>query len=168
MVTVVAKLGVFGVIVFIGVIVFRHSSVSAHLSEAWAMVRCDSLVQADLNLLLMEKRPRVVSCVGPSTRAVCQVETIEWRVPDGTDGDKPRQRTKTAPLGPWDCSRRHVPSGLAGLVMKTTLDGKAQGATNAALLRMVENASPRDKQLLAEVDSVGAVLSRRQALADAE
>jgi hypothetical protein len=167
-VTAIAKLGVFGVVVFIGVTVFRHTSVSAHLSEAWAMYRCDSRVQADLNLLLMERRPRVLSCVGPSTRAVCQVETIEWRAPRGTDSDRPRQSTKTAPLGPWDCSRRHVPPGLAGMVMKTLIDGKASGVPDSTLMRLVDNASPRDKQLLSERDSVAAVLSRRQALADAD
>ena len=166
--TAVAKVGVFCCIVFIGVAIFRGTSAPARLSEAWSMYRCPGRVQADLGVLLMEKSPKVRNCVGPAARAVCEVETVEWRAPCGTETPGPRRIVKTAPLGPWDCTRRHVPGGHAGLVMKVLIDGKMNGPMYSALLRTAASASPRDRQLIEERDSVRFLLSRRQALADAQ
>jgi hypothetical protein len=166
-VTAVAKVGVFCTIVLIGVVIFRGTSASTRLSDAWAMYKCPAMVQADLAVLLMEKDAKVRACEGPATRAVCQVETVEWRVSWGAAMDGPRRTVKSAPLGPWDCTRRHA-SGMSGMIMKTLLDAKADGAAPSAASRMAEHLSPRDRQMLGELDSIAALLNRRQALVDAQ
>ncbi len=157
-----AKVGVFCCVVFVGVIVFRGTSLSTRLSEQWAMRSCADLLQADLNVLLMTKNPKVVSCVGPATRAVCQVETTEAK---GVPGN-----VKTAPFGRWDCTRRHVPNGYVGMLMKLALDGRAAGQNmpmNPVLLK-VSGATPEDMKLFDEIDAVLSVLNARQATIDTQ
>jgi hypothetical protein len=129
---------------------------------------CADRVEDDLDVLLLEKDPNVRSCVGPATRAVCEVETVEWWAPCGDKTPGPRRIKKTAPLGPWDCTRRHVPSGKPGWVMKFLIDGKANGATYALLRREVDKASPADRKLIDEMGFVASLLNQRQALVDAQ
>ena len=158
----VAKVGVFCCVVFVGVVVFRGTSLSTRLSETWAMRHCSDLVQADLDVLLMTKNPKVLSCVGPAPRAVCQVETTEAKAEQGS--------VKTAPLGRWDCTRRHVPPGYVGTLMKLALDGRAAGQNmqmNPILLK-VAGATPADLKLFDELDAVATVLNARQATLDAQ
>jgi hypothetical protein len=161
----VAKVGVFCCIVFVGLVVFRGTSLSSRMSEAWAMRGCADRVQVDLDILLMQKAPKVRSCVGPAARAVCQVETTE----PATAG---RANVKTAPLGPWDCSRRHAPAGNAGLLMKALLDARAaSGRTGPAMspaLLQLAGASAEEQRMFEEIDAVASVLNARQALADAQ
>lgn len=156
----VAKVGVFCCVVFVGVLVFRGTSLSTRLSETWAMRSCADLLQADLNVLLMTKNPKVLSCVGPATRAVCQVETTESTAEQGN--------VKTAPLGRWDCTRRHVPPGYVGTLMKLALDGRAAGQNTPMnpLLLKVAGATPQDMKLFDEIDAVVTVLKARQATID--
>ena len=157
----VAKVGVFFCVVFVGVLVFRGTSLSTRLSETWAMRNCSDLLQADLDVLLMTKKPKVLSCIGPATRAVCQVETTESKADQGV---------KTAPLGRWDCTRRHVPAGYVGTLMKLVLDGRAAGQNmqmNPVLLK-VAGASSDDMKLFDEIDAVATVLNARQATIDTQ
>ena len=158
----VAKVGVFCCVVFVGVVVFRGTSLSTRLSETWAMRNCSELLQADLNVLMMTKNPKVLSCVGPATRAVCQVETTE-----STGG---QANVKTAPLSRWDCTRRHVPHGYVGMLLKATLDGRAAGQPaqmNPVLLKL-SGATPEDVKLFDEIDAVVSVLNARQATIDTQ
>jgi len=159
----VAKVGVFFCVVFVGVLVFRGTSLSTRLSETWAMRNCSDLLQADLSVLLPTKNPKVLSCVGPATRAVCQVETTESKVPGPGN-------VKTAPFGRWDCTRRHVPDGHVGMLLKLVLDGRAAG-TNMQMdpiLLKVAGASRDDMKLFDEIDAVATVLNARQATIDTQ
>jgi hypothetical protein len=158
----VAKVGVFCCVVFVGVVVFRGTSLSTRLSETWAMRNCTDLLQADLNVLLMTKKPKVLSCVGPATRAVCQVET--------TEAKGGQENVKTAPLGRWDCTRRHVPDGYVGTLMKLVMDGRAAGQNtqmNPVLLKLA-GATPQDTKLFDEIDAVASVLNARQTTIDTQ
>jgi len=165
-VTGVAKLGVFCCIVVVGVTVFRGSSLRARMAEAWAMRKCPDVLQEDLDILLMQKNPKVKGCVGPPARAVCQVQTTEVFAPCNP---KPGQRTikKTAPLGAWDCTRRHVPKGQAGLIMKMILDSRANGSVNATFRRAAAASSAEDRRLIDELDSLASLLDARQTTVEA-
>jgi len=159
-VTGVAKVGVFVCIVVIGVIVLRGTSLSTRLSEAWAMHGCVDAVRADLQTLLAEKKPKVVSCVGPAVRAVCQVETTE-------NGEGGASAVKTAPLSGWDCTRRHVPDGQGGMLMKMMIASRVNGASvNRRLLQIAAGVSTADMRLFDEMDAVARLLDTRQAIID--
>ena len=170
MVTGVAKVGLACCLLFVVVMVARRASLGARVSEAWAMHRCAGMLQDDLDVLLMEKSPKVRRCVGPAIRAVCEVETVEWRPPCGPDGKGQERIVRTAPLASWDCTRRHVPSGQAGLIMKVLLNSRTEGPKVPldALVRAVNKVSPRDRAMIEGLDTVASRLGTRQALIDAQ
>ena len=130
------------------------------------MHRCPELLHDDLDVVLGAKDPRVLSCVGPATRAVCQVETTEWRSQAGCGA--PRQQTivKTAPIGPWDCTRRHVPTGTAGTLMAMAISGRRARLSEAEFAQLLGRVSRHDKQLIADRGLVASLLSARQRLVD--
>ena len=162
--TAVGKVGFFCVAVFIVVTLVRRTSAWSSVSEAWAMRKCPHLVQEDVDHLLSGKDPHVLSCVGPATRAVCQVRTTEVWAP-ARCGQVPVEM-KTAPLGPWDCTRRQVPTGSAGALMMMMLSGHRAGLTDAELQQMLARLSSSDRQLIANRDFVASQLRARQTLAD--
>jgi hypothetical protein len=164
-ITTVSKVGFFCVAVFIVVTLVRRTSAWSSVSEAWAMRKCPEVLQDDLDVLLGGKSPRVLSCVGPAARAVCQVETTEVWVP-ARCGWTPSVM-KTAPIGPWNCTERHVPTGKGGTLMSIMIDRKA-GWSEAELQEMVGRLSRHDKQLIANRDTVVALLNARQRLVDAQ
>jgi len=127
-VTVVGKVGFFCVAVFIVVTLVRRTSAWSSVSETWAMHKCPDLLQDDLDVLLGDKDPHVLSCVGPAKRAICQVRTTELWAP-GRCGQVPVE-TKTVPLGPWDCTERQVPTGTAGVIMSMMLSGRMSAIWN--------------------------------------
>lgn len=168
MATTVCKIGFFCVAVFIVVTLVRRTTAWSRVSDAWAMHRCADLLRDDLDVLLGAKDPRVLSCVGPATRAVCQVETTEWRSPAACRGPKQQTIVKTAPIGPWDCTRRHVPTGSAGVLMSMAISGRKAGLSEEEFQALVERVSRRDKQLFADMGLVASLLSARQGLVDAQ
>ena len=166
--TTVFKVGFLCVAVFIIVTLVRRTSAWSRVSEAWAMRRCPDLLHDDLDVLLGAKDPRVLICVGPATRAVCQVETTEWRSPAVCGGPKQLTIVKTAPIGPWDCTKRHVPRGSAGVLMAMAISGRRGGLSEAEFQEYDERVSGHDKQLIANRNLVASLLSARQRLVDAQ
>jgi len=159
-VTVVGKVGLLCVIVFIGFTVFRRTSAGAQLSEAWSMHQCKHRLQEDLDVLLVEKSPEVMSCVGPAAMATCQVKTVEWFAP--CRSPKPNV-LKTAPLRSWDCTRRHVPEGHAGWVLYALVQGRPLNETERGLF---EEFTARNPRMFDEADNLASWLKARQALLD--
>jgi len=164
LVTAVGKFGVLCVAVFVAVTLVRRTSAWSSVSEAWAMHKCPVLVQDDLDVLLGNKDPHVLGCVGPATRAVCQVRTTEVWAP-ARCGQVPVE-VKTAPLGPWDCTKRKVPTGSGGALMSMLLSGKTAGLSSADLQTMLGRLSADDKELIANRDFVASLLNARQTLVD--
>ena len=163
-VTLVCKVGLFCVIVFIGLTVFRRTSAWSHLSDAWAMRACQHRVQADLDVLLWDKYPEVMSCVGPPVNATCQVKTTEQR---GAYSCRSIMREpdvkKTAPLRGWDCTRRHAPEGQAGWVMRAMVEKRPLNATERGIFAEY---TARDPRRFDEADTLASSLKVRQALID--
>jgi hypothetical protein len=166
--TVVCKVGLFGVAVFIVVTLVPRTSAWSSASEAWAMHRCPDLLHDDLDVVLGAKDPRVLGCVGPATRAVCQVETTEWRSPAVCGGPKQLTIVKTAPIGPWDCTKRHVPTGSAGVLMSMAISGHKSGLSEGEFQELLGRVSRHDKRLIADRDWVASLLNARQRLVDAQ
>jgi hypothetical protein len=164
LVTTVGKFGFFCVAVFLVVTLVRRTSAWSNVSEAWAMHKCPRLLQDDVDVLLSGKDPHVLSCVGPAKRAICQVQTTERWAP-ARCGWVPAE-IKTAPLGPWDCTRRQVPTGTAGVLMSMMLSGKMGGLSSEEFQEMLDRVSPDDKQLIANRDFLASLLAARQTLAD--
>jgi hypothetical protein len=108
-VTIVSKIGVGLVVVFIAVTVFRNTSPLAFLAERSAMRQCVANVEADLEGMIPGQQPTVTSCQGPVTNAVCVVETTVGGV------------RKTGPVRDWDCTRQHMPEGFGAEFSKTLL-----------------------------------------------
>ena len=164
LVTVVGKVGFFCVAVFIVVTLVRRTSAWSSVSERWAMRQCPDLLQDDLDVLLSGKDPHVLSCVGPAKRAICQVQTTERWAP-ARCGQIPVEK-KTAPLGPWDCTERQVPSGTAGSLMSMMLSGRMAGLSQAQFEQLLARVSAHDKQLIANRGLLASRLRARQTLAD--
>ena len=160
-----SKLGVACIAVFIVVIVVRRTSAWSSVSESWAMHKCPGIVQDDLDMLLDGKDPKVRSCVGPATRAVCHVETIEWYAPCGTTPRLPNIVARV-PLGPWDCTTRHVPDGHVGWVMKAIYD--AERPLKPFESQLLAAATDAEKRMFDDFGRVASLLKARQAVLDAQ
>ena len=99
-VSTVAKIGFFLLVVAIGLVVFRKDSLRG-LSDRWAMKKCPVNVEGDLKWVIPWANAKVDGCEGLPAHANCMVVTTE------------KSGRKTAPVKNWDCTLRHIPDDAA-------------------------------------------------------
>jgi hypothetical protein len=69
---------------------------------------------------------------------------------------------------PWDCTKRHVPTGSAGVLMSMAISGHKSGLSEGEFQELLGRVSRHDKRLIADRDWVASLLNARQRLVDAQ